>query len=121
MRLMMRRGAVVAAVVLALACALPAAAQDPGWKDTAEFSFVSTSGNAESLSLGFKNKLWRDWKKSSFVVKLGGIRIETTNRESFVIDDGAGNLTRPESTEVAAENYYQHADHYYRLMNEAGQ
>jgi putative salt-induced outer membrane protein YdiY len=81
-----------------------------GWTDSAEFSLVSTSGNTDSTTLGFKNSLGRDWARSTFVFNAGGIRVASENGSRFAIvgDDGDVRVIDPDK-EVTAENYYLNA------------
>lgn len=86
-------------------CLGPASAAEGGWKDTAEFSYVVTSGNSDSSTLGFKNTLSREWDASKVTFKAGGIRVETTT----VSDNAVGTPTSfvvPENEETTAENYF---------------
>jgi len=90
----------------------PAPAQDapaeppPRWADTAELSYVVTAGNAETKTLGFANKLVRNFDNASFTLRLAGVRAESTRfdpvavgtADSFSVDDR-------ESTETTAEQY----------------
>jgi putative salt-induced outer membrane protein YdiY len=82
-----------------------------GWSDKAELSFVATSGNAESTSLGFANTLLRQWENALFSLKAAGVQVETTTitRSAFAPDPG--DLTsfffrKEKTTETTAENYY---------------
>lgn len=84
-----------------------AAEGDEGWKDTAEFSLVSTSGNSETTTLGFKNTLSRAWERSAVVVKAGAVRAESTTTSSFAV--GSPSVFNVFSTDIdttTAENYY---------------
>lgn len=80
MQLSRSRGPFVVRVgLVALAvCPFPVLAQDEGWKDTAEFSLVTTAGNSEGTTFGFKNTLSKAWDRSSFELKAGGVRVQTT-------------------------------------------
>jgi putative salt-induced outer membrane protein YdiY len=93
---------------------MPAFAQETpktpeeGWKDTAEFSYVVTSGNSETQTLGFKDKLWRRWERSAFELNLGGVRAEsTTTTEIFATGTPSDfYISETKATDVTAENYY---------------
>jgi len=90
----------------ALAQDAPAAAPEPAppaWADTAELAYVVTSGNSQSSTLGFKNTL--TWKKapSSFELKAGGIRVETTSVDRSV--DAGGAILETETSATTVENY----------------
>ena len=80
---------------------------DELWHDTAEFSFVATSGNSETQTLGFKDKLWRKWGPHAFELNAGGVRVETTDvsRTAFGTS-GDFEVVENEDSEVTAENYY---------------
>ncbi len=89
----------------------PALAQDPpaaaaeaaapsAWADTAELAYVVTSGNSQSSTLGFKNTLTWKVAPSTFELKAGGIRVETTDR---VVVTGP---TIGETSTTSAENYF---------------
>ena len=92
--------ATVALVTLGTS-ATPADDEKAGWTDAAEFSLVATDGNSESMSLGFKNTLAREWNSSGVTFRFGAIRIETTGPASAV--DG---VVTDGSSEVTAENYF---------------
>ncbi len=102
--------AAFAAFILMLGGAAPAAAEEEkklGWSDVADFSLVATSGNSETETLGFKNKLLRRWQNAAFELNAGGIRAESTTRDSFVVRDSGDTSSGPlEKTQKTAENYY---------------
>ncbi|HKY32752.1 MAG TPA: DUF481 domain-containing protein [Candidatus Polarisedimenticolia bacterium] len=90
------------------AAARPSMAQeapdDDRWKDTAEFSFVATAGNAEVQTLGLKNKLWRNWGDSAFELNAGAVRSESkTNRRAVGTAD---DFDVRDDSELTAENYF---------------
>jgi putative salt-induced outer membrane protein YdiY len=97
-------GATVAVLVALAAVQSPVLAEDEGWKDTAEFGLVSTTGNSEALSFGLKNTLSKTWGKSSFALKTGAVRIETTTKTRAVTSGTT--FTETEVTEPTADNYY---------------
>src|SRR5262245_65386307 len=108
-----RRSTVLAVAGAAcLATALPARAQETpppkAWSDTAEFSFVSTAGNSETTTLGFKNTLGRKWDSMSFELKAGGVRAETTAISRTAVGTGPSNFSviEDKTTTLSAENYY---------------
>lgn len=74
------------------------------WKDVAEFSFVATAGNSETSTLGFKNTLARAWEKSSFELKAGAIRGESTRTTRTVVAGPA--ISETSTTDLTAENYF---------------
>ena len=95
-----------------LLAAAPALAQDdegpePGWYDTAELTFVTTGGNSESETFGFKNSLQRVFDNALFSLNAGGISVDTTVITRFATRSG-DNVTFGEDkvSELTAENYY---------------
>jgi putative salt-induced outer membrane protein YdiY len=84
------------------------------WSDTAELSFVITTGNTETLSLGLKNTLEGQWERSSFRLRLGALRSESTDEERFAVgDSGDFVVEKTSETDLTAEAYelaprYQH-------------
>ena len=111
----LRRISVAACLAVLASAGLPAAAQEAkpeekkyGWFDSAELGLVLTSGNTETSTFGLKNTLLRVWEKQRFEIKLGGIRVETTDRRLFAVGDSPGDFTVEEdnNTETTAENYY---------------
>jgi hypothetical protein len=109
------KSGIAAALLLALA-GLPglAVAQEEkkeekklGWFDTAELSYVLTSGNSEGTTLGFKNKLWRVWDNGLLEFNAGGIRVEsTTTTYSATGTPGNFDIDEDKDTSTTAENYY---------------
>ncbi len=96
----------LAAAAVLLCGTAPALAQEEaagGWKDTAEFSYVMTTGNSETSTLGFKNILSRAWERSGFTLKAGGIRAESTTTSRSAVN---GAVSETETTSKTAENYY---------------
>lgn len=106
MRIPYRAAGAVLFSAVALA-AVPAAEEGTGWKDKAELSYVVTSGNAESSTIGFKNTLTRAWDRSAFTLKAGGIRVETTTttREALGTPDDF-TVDETDDSATTAENYY---------------
>ena len=87
-----------------------AAAQDEpplGWTDVAEFTFVLTSGNASSSTLGLKNTLEHQWEEALFHLSAGAVRAES----GITIRTAMGTprdfqVTKRTDTEKMAENYF---------------
>ena len=106
------RSSLANAVLVACAIAaagLDARAADPpklGWADSAELSFVATSGNSESSTFGFKNTLTRTWTGAHFELKLGGIKVETTTETPFVDATNPPAIVIVETTDTTAEAYF---------------
>ena len=102
--------AAFAALILMLGGAAPAAAEEEkelGWSDVAEFSWIATSGNSETETLGFKNKLLRRWEHAAFELNAGGIQAEnTTVTRTATGDPNNPTVTETSDTQKTAENYY---------------
>ena len=61
---------------LAVTVTLPAIAEDEkelGWASTAEFGYVTTSGNSDVETLSFGSETIRSWETSSLSFKLADI------------------------------------------------
>lgn len=106
----LRRAFLAAAAVLLLGTQ-PARAQgttppDGSWKDLAEFSFVATSGNSESSTLGLSNKLWRAWGLSRFETNAKAIRAESRTEDRFAVGTPADFDVEEPDTELSAESYF---------------
>ncbi len=76
------------ATILFLAAALPAAAADEAkpWKDTAELSYVKTTGNSKNSTLSAKNLFNYDWTRAALELAAGGLGTNsegTTTAEQF--------------------------------------
>jgi putative salt-induced outer membrane protein YdiY len=107
----------VAAGILLLGASL-ARAEDPPkpaepasppktWSDATEFSYVQTSGNTETSTLGFKTDLTGKWEKSMFGLKAGAVRVDSTTFTRFA----TGTLANPDEhtdrdSALTAESYY---------------
>ncbi|MCM2266270.1 MAG: DUF481 domain-containing protein [Elusimicrobiales bacterium] len=72
---------ITAAVVLGLAA--PALAQEAAapkkWKDTAELSYVQTSGNSKTATTAAKNLFNYDWGKTALEMTAGGLGTRSRN------------------------------------------
>jgi putative salt-induced outer membrane protein YdiY len=78
-----------------------------GWSDVAEFSWVATSGNSETDTIGFKDTLLHRWEDAAFELNAGGIRAETTTiTRSATGDPNNPTVTESKFSEKTAENYY---------------
>ena len=107
-------------VILLAAGSTPAADEEKiGWSDEADLSLVSTSGNSESSTLGFRNTLTRTWESSALVIRAGGIRAESDTITRFCVGADADTCSEQETSEseVTAENYYLNGK-YRRLTSE---
>ncbi len=98
--------AVVLTTLVLVAVPRDAAAQEPGWKNTAEISYVVAAGNASIATLGFGDKLIRRWEKSQFEFRVSGIRAESVIYTRTVSAAGPPPVVDTDSeTNVTAENY----------------
>jgi hypothetical protein len=87
-----------------------------GWYNASDLSVVLTSGNADSVSLGFSNELRYVWKKARFQFDVNLVRSSASDDRFFVIAPGiefpvggspptpARTLVRPEPTLDAANS-----------------
>ena len=78
-------GVMVLVLAVAGALAPTARAEDEGWKDVAEFSYVVTGGNSDTSTLGFKNTLTRKWTNALFELRAGAINAKSETGDSIAI------------------------------------
>ncbi len=105
----MRVRRLLVAMTLSLVAVVPGFAEDEketGWSSTAEVGLVVTGGNSETETLSFKDETTRTWEKSSFRLKAGAIRAETTPGPPIARDTPAGLSLEQRPTETNAESYY---------------
>ena len=117
-----RKGIVTLTICLMLA-AFPVVAEEKelGWEDVAELSYVLASGNSESSSFSFNNTASYTWEEALFVLRAGGLRVDSTNTTNlFAIDDGVNpiSIIEIETEETTAELYFLNAQ-YDRNITEA--
>lgn len=101
--------AVVAATIGAAVAQDPPAAEKklPKWSDTAELGWVATSGNSESSSFAFKDTLLHEGTNDLFELKLGGLRVETTDIRLYAVGTStAFSRVEDKETRTTAENYF---------------
>jgi putative salt-induced outer membrane protein len=101
----------LARIVLAgllLALALPVLAQEEteeparAWTNEAEFSYVSTTGNAETTTLSFSDKYEYKWEKAKLTVFASALRADAT---TVTLENFDGSVTETRVKEKTAENY----------------
>jgi len=111
-------GVVLLCALLAAGAAAQEEEEDLGWSDTAQFSIVVTSGNAESQTLGFLNELRRRWPKALFRFELGAIHAESTEKTAVAVgpDNDDFEMIEEERTTTNAERYHLDLT-YYREIN----
>lgn len=95
-------------MLLAIILVAPAMAQDDeeklGWSSTAEFGYVTTSGNSDLETLSFGSETIRKWESSSLAFNLAAIRSEQSTRRGIAIGV-PGTFSVPTMTEVNADAY----------------
>lgn len=91
------------ASMLAFALAAPAAAADTAkpWKDTAELSYVKTSGNSKNSTLSAKNLFNYDWTRAALELAAGGLG---TNSEGSTTAEQY-NASEKVSLKLPGKNY----------------
>jgi putative salt-induced outer membrane protein YdiY len=80
-----------------------------GWSDTADFSYVFTSGNSSTNTFGFKNVLKRDWQDAAFTPRAGAVRSSSevvTDKKAFVRSDGTVSIIEDKEKQTSAEFYF---------------
>ena len=78
-------------------------APELGWSHVAELSLVSTGGNAEAETFGFKDTSVKRMESSAFTLELGGLRAESTSR---LAQGTADDFREVSVSTLTAENYY---------------
>jgi hypothetical protein len=76
-----------------------------GWGVKADFSFVLTSGNSESTTLGLGSTARRKTRKSLLELRLGALEVETTSDLDLAIGTPEDFIV-PERTETTAKTYF---------------
>ena len=100
-------GVLLATGLLATATSVDAQESSFSWDNATEFSFVTTSGNASSNTLGLKSALDGSSDVSAFKLEIGGIRAESKFTDRSAVAAGAGfNIIETTRTEQSAENYF---------------
>lgn len=110
----MRRSVpILAALATVLSCVPGAGGQESpptGWTNVAELTYVLTSGNASSNTLGLKSTTEYAWPRASFRIAGGAVRTEssiTTRTATGTPDDFT--VVEDTETETRAANYYVRA------------
>ncbi|MGH7570344.1 MAG: DUF481 domain-containing protein [Gemmatimonadota bacterium] len=82
--------------------------EHPGWHDTAELSFVLTTGNAEASTIGFANQLRHVWENALWQLGAGGIRVESTpvGRTAIGTSPDDFRIEEEDESELTAESYF---------------
>jgi putative salt-induced outer membrane protein YdiY len=79
----------------------------PKWSDNGELGWVATSGNSESNSFSLKNTLQREGERDLFELKLGALKVKTTDIRLYAVGDPI-DFERQEDKDsrTTAENYF---------------
>jgi putative salt-induced outer membrane protein YdiY len=133
---MTSRAALATATLATVLVALPARAQqvatpteakavddkafrvdEPGTYANADLSYVLTSGNSSTSSLGFKGDLTHRWAKHSIGFAAGGLRASSSPDTRYAVGTpGDFEVVIPES-ELTAEAYYGRGRYDYKLSD----
>ena len=106
-------------LIAVLGLAAPVLAQDASsfvWDNATEFSFVSTSGNASSNTLGLKSTLTGSGEGSTFKLEIGGIRASSnfTTRTALGTPTNYSIIEETRS-ERSAANYFARSRYDHEL------
>ncbi len=96
-------------------------AEQIGWSDTADLSFVFTGGNAEAKTLGFRNTLTRRWVDAALTFDTGAIRAESTQTTRIAIGPSPNEfeVVRRSVTATTAENYFARGRYDHNVSDRA--
>jgi putative salt-induced outer membrane protein YdiY len=91
-------------------------ADEPGLYANADLSYVMTSGNSSSSTLGFKGDLTRRWAKHSIGFAAGGIRASSSAADArYAIGTPDDFEVRVPDAEPTAASYYGRGRYDYKL------
>jgi len=97
---------------------LPVAPKRP-WNNVTTLSYVATAGNAEGQTIGFGNEFLYKWAQSTFSLKAGAIRVNSTivsrSAVGTSLQDYVLKETRTETT--TAETYFLNGRYDHRLKD----
>lgn len=77
-----------------------------GWSDIGELSFVQTSGNTSTSTLGFKNTLLHLWERSALTFNSGAVRASTKALDVAAEGTADSFRTIDGDRQTTAEIYY---------------
>ena len=98
----MKKTVIAVALTFFAASAMAQEAAAPKkWKDTAELSYVQTSGNSKTSTLSAKNLYNYDWEKTALEVVAGGLG--TSSRNTVTAEQY--NASEKVSFKLAGKNY----------------
>jgi hypothetical protein len=79
-----------------------------GWSNQMDLSLVVTDGNSQTDTLGFKNKLQRNWTNARYTFRIDAVRSNTADDRIAVLREGSATeydvVTFEKSPDV--ENYF---------------
>lgn len=116
----MKRLVGIAVSLLAAASVVGYAADEKklGWSDTADFSYVLTSGNSSTNTFGFKNVLKRDWQNAAFTLRAGAVRASNEVVTRAAIQRPSGVTFLEDSENVTSTEFYYLNGQYDRNISE---
>ena len=106
---LIRVGCTIFTFVLGLGslCAQEEEEKKLGWFDAAELTYVSTAGNSEARTLGFRNTLRRVWEDANFTFDVSLFRASsgTVTRTATGSSPDDFQVIKESVSELTAENY----------------
>ena len=89
----------------------------PGFYANADLSYVLTSGNSSSRSLGFKGDVGRRWTKQGISFAAGGIRASSSPDSRYAVGTPTDFDVRVPDPQPTAEAYYARGRYDYKLSD----
>lgn len=99
--IIMSRYRIAAAMLFLSSAAWAQQAAPKNWKDTAELSYVQTSGNTKTSTLAAKNRFAYDWRKTALELTAGGLGTQSDNKVTAEQYNAAEKI----SLKLAGRNY----------------
>jgi putative salt-induced outer membrane protein YdiY len=92
-------------------------ADAPGTYANADLSYVLTSGNSSSSTLGFKGDVAHRWVKQSIGFAAGGLRASSSPEAIYAVGTPGDFEVQVPASEKTAENYYARGRYDYNLSD----
>jgi putative salt-induced outer membrane protein YdiY len=89
----------------------------PGTYANADLSYVLTSGNSSSSTLGFKGDLTHRWGKQSIGFAAGGLRASSSPETRYAVGTPADFEVQVPPSEETAENFYARGRYDFKLSD----
>jgi putative salt-induced outer membrane protein YdiY len=89
----------------------------PGTYANADLSYVLTSGNSTTNTLGFKGDVTRRWDRNSLGFAVGGLRASSSPDTAFAVGTPGDFEVQVPSAELTAENYYARGRYDFKLSD----